>query len=240
MEWRDQGLIIGTKRHGENAVIIEAMTLEHGRHLGLVRGGRSRRHAAILQAGNSVDLVWRARLQDHLGAYSVEAERLRAAELMQSRERLSLSQLICEHLRNLPERDPHPRLYAEAVAMHENDADGYVLGKALAKFEMRLLNELGFGIDITACALTGEEHDLCYVSPKSGKAVTRDSAEPYVAKLLRLPQILGGSLELGQKEELEAAFLLTEHFLNVHIWQTRQISPPSMRQRLIQTLCEQL
>ncbi len=160
MEWRDEGLIIGTRKHGENAVIIEAMTTHHGRHMGLVRGGRSRRYAALLQPGNTVELNWRARLEDHLGAYTVEAKNLRAAELMQSRDRLSLSQLICEHLRILPERDPHPRLLAEANAMHDNHADGYALGCALAKFEMRLLNELGFGIDIGSCALTGEEEGL--------------------------------------------------------------------------------
>lgn len=240
MEWRDEGLIIGTKRHGENAVIVEAMTAKHGRHLGLVRGGRSRRYAALLQPGNSVELVWRARLQDHLGTFTVEAKALRAANLMQSRDRLALSQLICEHLRNLPERDPHERLYAEALAMHENEADGFVLGRALAQFEMRLLTELGFGVDKSSCALTGERDGLCYVSPKTGKAVTETAAQPYLNKLMTLPAVLGGAKDIGPKRELEAAFALTAHFLNMHIWQTRQISPPSGRERLIKTLCDPL
>ncbi|MCZ4270844.1 DNA repair protein RecO [Maritalea porphyrae] len=240
MEWRDEGLIIGTRKHGENAVIIEAMTNSHGRHLGLVRGGRSRRFAAILQAGNTVELSWRARLEDHLGNYTVEAKTLRAAGLMQSRNRLSLSQLICEHLRILPEREPHPRLLAEATAMHDADADGYVLGCALAKFEMRLLNELGFGIDIASCALTGEEEGLAYISPKTGRAVTVAAAQPYLEKLMRLPHIFGGSLDMDPKEELESAFNLTAHFMNMHIWLPRQLSPPSMRERLIKSLCDGL
>jgi len=240
MEWRDEGLIIGTRKHGENAVIIEAMTNQHGRHMGLVRGGRSRRFAAMLQAGNSVELSWRARLEDHLGTFTVEAKSLRAATLMQSRDRLSLSQLICEHLRVLPERDPHPRLLAEATAMHDNDADGYILGCALAKFEMRLLNELGFGIDIASCALTGEEQGLAYISPRTGRAVTIDAAQPYLAKLMRLPHLFGGALDMDEKEELKAAFALTEHFLNMHIWLPRQLSPPSMRERLINSMCDGL
>jgi len=240
MEWRDEGLIIGARKHGENAVIVEAMTTLHGRHLGLVRGGRSRRFAAILQAGNTVHLNWRARLEDHLGTYTVEAKTLRAATLMQSRDRLSLSQLICEHLRILPEKDPYPRLLAEANAMHDNDADGYVLGCALAKFEMRLLNELGFGIDIASCALTGEETGLAYISPKTGRAVTIDAAQPYLSKLMRLPHIFGGALDMDTKEELEAAFSLTAHFLNMHIWLPRQLSPPSMRERLIKSMCDGL
>ncbi|MGJ8528791.1 DNA repair protein RecO [Maritalea sp.] len=240
MEWRDEGLILGTRKHGENAVIVEAMTVEHGRHMGLVRGGRSRRFAALLQAGNSVELSWRARLENHLGSYTVEALSLRAAALMQTRERLSLSQLICEHLRALPERDPHPRLLAEATAMHDIEASGYILGSALAKFEMRLLNELGFGIDIKSCALTGEETGLAYISPKTGRAVTHEAAQPYLSKLMKLPSLFGGILELSEKAELEAAFALTEHFLNMHIWSPRQLSPPSMRQRLIKTLCEGL
>ena len=240
MEWRDQGLIIGTRKHGENAVIIEAMTTKHGRHLGLVRGGRSRRFAAILQPGNTVELNWRTRLEDHLGAFSVEAISLRAAALMQSRDRLSLSQLICEHLRVLPERDPHPRLLAEANAMHDNEADGYPLGCALASFEMRLLNELGFGIDVASCALTGEQTGLAYISPKTGRAVTAEAAQPYLSKLMRLPHMFGGALDLSEKDEVEAAFSLTEHFLNMHIWLPRQLSPPSMRERLIISLCKAL
>jgi len=240
MEWQDQGLIIGTRKHGESSVIVEAMTNDHGRHVGLVRGGRSRRFAAVLQPGNSVQLTWRARLSDHLGNYNVEAESLRAAELMQSRDRLGLSQLICEHLRGLPERDPHPRLLAEALAMHDNKADGYVLGVALAKFEMRLLNELGFGIDIQSCAVTGEEEGLAYISPRTGRAVTIQAAQPYLEKLMVLPQMFGGAQKLSELDELNAAFSLTAHFLNMHIWQPRQLSPPSVRERLIKSMCAAL
>ncbi|AVX04811.1 DNA repair protein RecO [Maritalea myrionectae] len=236
MEWQAEGLIIGTRKHGENAVIIETMTAEYGRHLGLVKGGRSRKYAALLQPGNSVQLTWRARLADHLGMFTVEALALRAANLMESRQRLALSQLLCEHLRLLPERDPHPRLYAEALAMHENEADGEILARGLVKFEMRLLNELGFGIDTSSCAVTGETAGLCYVSPRTGRAVTKEAGEPYKDKLFALPEVLGGALEMDKAAEIEAAFRLTGHFLHLHIWSPRQLSPPSMRQALIEGL----
>lgn len=240
MEWHDQGLIIGTKKHGENSVIVEAMTQMHGRHLGLVRGGRSRKQAAILQMGNSVELTWRARLAEHLGAFLVEPRQLRAANIMQSRTSLSLSHTICAHLRHLPERDPHPRLLAEATAMHDIEGDAPSLGRALAKFEMRLLNELGFGIDIASCALTGEENDLGYISPKTGRAASISAAQPYISKLMPLPKMFGGALELHQVDEITAAFALTEHFLNMHIWQPRQLSPPSERKQLIVSICNGL
>ncbi|WP_029040238.1 DNA repair protein RecO [Cucumibacter marinus] len=237
MQWSSEGLIIGTRRHGENAMILEVMTPDRGRHLGLVRGGRSRRYAAVLQPGNSVLITWRARLDEHLGTYQVEAKTLRAAALMESRRRLYLSQLLCEHLRLLPERDPHERLYLEALAMLDNEADPLTLGRALARFELRLLDDLGFGLDLTSCAATGVTHDLRFVSPRSARAVSAEAGKPYADRLLPLPAFLTGAGD-AEPGDLAEAFRLTGHFLAVHIWQARDISPPATRDHLISRLVE--
>src|SRR5690606_20439040 len=190
MQWSGDGLIIGVRRHGESSVIAEVMVAGRGRHLGLIRGGRSTKLAATLQPGNSVQLTWRARLEEHLGTFNLELTDARAAALIADRTRLYASQLLCDHLRLLPERDPHDRLLAMAVAALAEDRSPLSLGAALARFELTLLDELGFGLDLETCAVTGVTEDLTHVSPKSGRAVSRDAAEPYLSKLLELPAFL--------------------------------------------------
>src|SRR3954452_8659502 len=213
MDWRDRGLIIGVRKHGETSVILEVLTQAHGRHMGLVRGGRSRAMQPILQAGNSVDVTWRARLEEHLGTFAVEGERLRAANLMQSALGLHGLHHLSGLLRLLPERDPHPDLwrFAEFVADRLDDA-----GRAPAlmlRFELALLAELGFGLDLTECTLTGVTKDLIYVSPKSGRAVARAAGEPWRDRLLRLPVFLLDEENEADAEQLSDAFRLLEHFL---------------------------
>ena len=110
MEWSDTGLVLGIRKHGETSVILEAMTRAHGRHLGLVRGGRSRTRQPMLQIGNTLELPWRARLDEHLGTYSAEAGTFRAADVMADRAALNLVQTLAAHLRLLAEREPHPHL----------------------------------------------------------------------------------------------------------------------------------
>jgi len=231
LEWTGEGLLIGVRRHGETSVIAEAMVLGKGRYLGLVRGGRSRKQAATLQPGNSVQLVWRARIEDHLGTFAVELLQARAAGLIVDRTRLYASQLLTEHLRLLPERDPHDRLLMETVRLLDSPADGM----ALARFELLLLEELGFGLDLSSCAVTGSSEDLTHVSPRSGRAVSREAAEPYKDRLLRLPAFL-----LGQgpatPQEVADAFALTGYFLDMHVWHARQIDPAPMRETLIEIL----
>jgi len=228
MEWTGEGLLIGVRRFGETSVIAEAMVLGRGRHLGLVRGGRSRRQAATLQPGNSVQLTWRARIAEHLGTFAVELIQPRAAGIIGDKGRLYLVQVLCEYLRLLPERDPHDRLLADALRLIDAPVDG----AALARFEESLLEELGFGLDLSTCAATGVTTDLTHVSPKSGRAVSRIAAEPYKDKLLRLPSFLrqGGP---ASPADLAAAFALTGYFLDLHVWHARNIDPPAMRDGLI-------
>jgi DNA repair protein RecO (recombination protein O) len=236
MQWTAEGLIIGVRRHGETSVIAEAMVAGRGRHLGLVRGGRSSKLSATLQPGNSVQLTWRARLDDHLGTYAVELLDARAAGLIASRTRLYACQLLCDHLRLLPERDPHDRLLAFALHALKLESPAE-LGEALARFELFLLDELGFGLDLSCCAATGTTRDLTHVSPKSGRAVSREAAAPYLGRLLTLPAFLQND-DTPSPGDLAAAFALTGHFLDMHVWQVRGIDPPAMRDGLIAILTE--
>ena len=233
MEWRGEALLIGTRRHGEASLIVEAMVVGRGRCLGMVRGGRSPRLAATMQPGNSVQLTWRARLEDHLGTFTVELLQARAAELIADRKRLYLAQIVCEHLHLLPERDPHDRLLAMALNLIDHAPDA----AALARFELALLEDLGFGLDLERCAATGATTDLTHVSPKTGRAVSRAAAEPYKDRLLKLPSFL---FERGNAspDHLRAALRLTGHFLDMHFWSARRLDPPATREPLIDLLTQ--
>lgn len=240
MEWTGHGLIIGVRRHGESGVIVEAMVKGRGRHLGLVRGGRSTRHAATLQPGNDVQLTWRARLEEHLGNFTVELVHPRAAAMIADRTRLYAGQLLCEHLHLLPERDPHDRLLSQALDIMDSEEDEVQLAMDLARFELALLDELGFGLDIYSCAVTGATSGLTHVSPKTGRAVTKETAQPYIDKLLPLPHFLKNGSDPAPIGDIGAAFRLTGHFLAMHVWTARQIEPPAIRDQLIAMLTKAL
>lgn len=231
MEWTGEALLIGVRRHGETSLIAEAMVAGRGRCLGLVRGGRSPKLAPALQVGNTIQLTWRARLEDHLGTFTVELMQSRAADLMADRGRLYLTQLVCDHLRLLPERDPHDRLLGQALTLIDNAPDA----AALARFELALLDELGFGLDLASCAATGATTDLTHVSPKTGRAVSRTAAAPYLDRLLPLPSFLN---ERGNAspDDIRNAFRLTGYFLDRHIWSARELAPSATRESLIDLL----
>ena len=234
MEWTGEALLIGVRRHGETSVIAEAMVAGRGRHLGLVRGGRTRRLAAVMQPGNTIQLTWRARLEDQLGMFTVELLQARAAELIEDRTRLYLSQLVCEHLRLLPERDPHDRLLGMALRLIDSPPDG----AALAGFELAVLDDLGYGLDLTTCAVTGTADDLTHVSPKSGRAVSRAAAEPYKDRLLALPSFLT-SRGNASPHDIADALHLTAHFLQSQIWGPRDMMVPPTRDLLVEALSQE-
>lgn len=235
MEWSAEGLIIGVRKHGESSLILETMVPGRGRWLGLVRGGRSRKQSAFLQPGNSAILTWRARLEDHLGMFSAEPMRLRAAEMLSDRARLYLCQLLADHLRLLPERDPHDMLHDAVVGLLDADCSLAELGAELARFELYLLEELGFGLDLESCAATGATDNLTHVSPKTGRAVSAAAAEPYRDRLLRLPAFLQNDVEPGQGD-IDAGFRLTGYFLDRHVWAARGIDQPATREWLVNHL----
>ncbi len=239
MHWSGQGLIIGIKKHGETSLIIEAMVRGKGRYMGLVRGGRSKRLRAALQVGNDVELSWSARLEEHLGTFKIELIKARAANIIADKQKLYLCQLLTAYLRLLPERDPHDKLLEKVIYLLDECENAKLLAKILARFEIFLLEELGFGLDLYSCALSGETKGLSHVSPKSGRAVIGENARPYLDKLLPLPSFLINETE-PSKEDIANSFALSGHFLNKHIWQIRQINPPSTRQALIDLLLKQL
>jgi DNA repair protein RecO (recombination protein O) len=231
MQWADEGLVLGVRRHGETSAILELMTRGHGRHLGLVHGGRSRRMQPVLQPGNSVEAVWRARLDDQLGHFTVEPAVSRAARLISTPASLYALATLAAHLRLLPERDPHPGLYEAATALANQLDDPGLAPSLLVRFEVEVLAEFGFGLDLSRCAATGRRDDLVYVSPKSGRAVSAEAGEPYRDRLLSLPSFLTDRPSSNRPgvSELKAGFDLTAAFLAAHLYGPRGESLPNER-----------
>lgn len=235
MEWNDEGIVLGLRRHGETSVVLEALTAAHGRHLGLVRDGRSRRQAAALQPGNRVALRWRARLDEHLGSFTVEPTRLRPELTLGDAATMDALNWLCALLRLLPERDPHPELYAAVEVAAEHLSTPLHARALIARIELASLEALGFGLDLSRCAATGERDDLVYVSPKSGKAVSRAAGAPWAGRLLALPAFL--CREDGDAEptpaEIEDGLRLTGYFLERDVFAPRGTAAPAARAAFI-------
>jgi len=236
MEWRDEGLIIGVRKHGEASVILEVMTRDHGRHLGLVKSGRSKRMQPLLQPGNTALLVWRARLEEHLGLFAVEPTKLRAADLLARAPALHGMNLMAALLRLLAERDPHRGLYEAAILIvehliAEHIEEMQIAPSLMVRFELAILAELGFGLDLARCAATGLSQDLIYVSPKSGRAVSRAAGEPYAGRLLPLPPFLRDEprLEAQSQDAIRDGFRLTAFFLMRDLFLPRGLPLPDAR-----------
>ena len=233
MEWRAQGILLGVKRHGETAAILDLFTAEHGRHMGVVRGGASRKMAPLLQPGAQLDATWRARLDAHLGSYSVDLVRGRAAEAMGDRLALAGLSAVCALLSfALPERQAHPALYARSLAL----MDG--LGaprwpEAYLGWELALLEETGFGLDLARCAATGVTQDLAFVSPRTGRAVSRAGAGAWADRLLPLPGELRGVPD-DRPGAIADGLRTTGHFLSDHLAPSLGDRPlPPARRRLV-------
>lgn len=213
MEWRDQGILLSARRHGETSAIIEAFTPAHGRHLGVVRGGAGRKTAPILQPGAQLDLTWRARLEDHLGAFTLEPVQSRSAAVMDDRLALAGLNAITGMLSfTLPEREPHAPLYHRSVALLDMLGTPAPWPLAYLHWELALLDEMGFGLDLTACAVTGDTTGLAYVSPKTGRAVTDAGAGAWKDRLLPLPACLL-SLRETPPADIALGLRVTGHFL---------------------------
>jgi DNA repair protein RecO (recombination protein O) len=233
MDWSDEGIFLGAKPLGEANAVAELFTLGHGRHLGLVRGGRSRRLRPLLQPGNRLRVTWRARLSEHLGGFNVELIEAHAARALDDAAALAAIGSLAGLARLLPERDPHPQLYA--AALHVIGAfDAPRLWPALlVRWELLLLQELGFGLDLSECAATGGDSELVYVSPRSGRAVSRQAGEPYDAKLLKLPAFLRDDDAGAGENDLLAGFALTGYFLERDVLAPHGLAMPETRERLI-------
>ncbi|GLO73134.1 DNA repair protein RecO [Phaeobacter italicus] len=204
MEWRDQGILLRMRRHGEGSAIVDMFTAEHGRHAGVIRGGASRKMAPILQPGAQLDLLWRARLEDHLGSYQAELMRSRAGAALSGRLALAGLNAVTGLLAFcLPDREPHPDLYLRSERLLDLLGQDDIWPLAYLQWEMALLEELGFGLDLSCCAVSGALDELIYISPKSGRAVSRASAGEWADRLLPLPAVMRGEGEAGTGEILQ-------------------------------------
>ncbi len=237
MEWREEGVLLATRKHGEASLIIDVFTEAHGRHAGMVRGGVSRRIAPLLQPGAQLDLTWRARLPEHLGAFRVEPVKGRAGAVMGDALTLAGLNAICALLVfALPEREAHPRLYRRTVSMLDLLGTSPVWPVAYLKWELALLEDLGFGLDLSTCAVTGSREDLAYVSPKSGRAVSAEAAGEWADRLLPLPpELLGAGT--GEAGNVAAGLSTTGYFLTHRLAASHGNRPlPEARARLVDRL----
>ncbi len=241
MEWRDQGILLSSRRHGESAAIIDVFTPRMGRFSGVVHGGASRKLAPILQPGAQLDVAWRARLADHLGTYKVELLRSRAAVSLADRMALAgLNTVTALLMFCLPEREVHGALYARTEALLDLLGQNEVWPLAYLKWELALLEETGFGLDLTACAATGGNDQLAYVSPRSGRAVSLSGAGEWVDRLLPLPPCLLGQGMAPDVEVLQG-FETTGFFLRERLAVQLGNKPlPAARQRFVDLFAAQM
>jgi len=248
MDWQDDGIVLSARRHGETSAIVTLLTPEHGAHAGLVKGGFAKRTRATIEPGNRVRATWRARLAEHLGNFQLESMHSYAAQLLDNPDRLAgMSAALAVSAAALPEREPHPALFevlgAFLDALEHGDIREHVegWGSLYVKWEVGLLQELGFRLDLDHCAATGATEDLIWVSPKSARAVSRDAGEPYQMQLLALPGFLrqdGATADtIG---DVLQGLKLTGYFLERHIFAPHQKQMPQARARLIERLSQNL
>lgn len=237
MDWRDTGILLSTRRHGETALILDVFTPTQGRHAGVLRGGTSRKMAPHLQPGAQLDLAWRARLSDHIGTFVAEPQRSRAAMAFSDRTALAgLNAVLALLAFCLPEREPHPDLYKTTELLLDLLSQTDLWPLAYLRWELQVLQELGFGLDLSECAVTGASEDLVYVSPKSGRAVSSSGAGEWADRLLALPPVMLGHSP-DDNTEVARALVTTGWFLEHRVAQTLQNrSLPAARAAFIERL----
>lgn len=238
IRWRDEGILLAARRHGESGAVVQVLTREHGRHAGLLRGGGGKRRRGELQPGNDVVVEWQARLAEHLGTWNLDVVRPRAAALMADPRALAGLTAACALAElTLPERQPQPAVHDGLHVLLEALTDMPDWPVLLVRWELGLLQALGFGLDLSRCAVTGGETDLVFVSPRSGRAVSRAGAGRYADRLLPLPAFLRG--EAGAPTDRQAVregFALTGHFLEARLLAPEKRGLPPARQRLLERL----
>jgi DNA repair protein RecO (recombination protein O) len=236
MDWRDTGFVLTARRHGESGLIVELLTAGHGRHAGLVRGGQSPKRRALLQPGNLVAAAWRGRLEEHLGTFEIELSRAHAAGLIDDADRLAaLSAAAALIALALPEREPHGDVYRGFAALLAALDSPSGWAESYVAWECGLLAALGYGLDLASCAATGLNDDLAYVSPRSGRAVSRSAGTPYHDKLLTLPAFLWRDAP-AEGADIIAGLALTGHFLHHHLLAPQGRALPEARGRLAERL----
>ena len=238
MEWRSVGILLAARKHGETSLIIDTFCPGHGRYLGVVKGGASRKFAPILQVGAQLDLTWKARLQDHLGSFKVELVRARTVHAMNDRILAAgLTSVSTILSRVLPERQAYDNFYRTTEDLLDLLNQPNIWPMAYLRWELELLTVLGYGLDLSKCAVSGSTEKLRYVSPRTGRAISEQAAGEWVSKLLHLPSIiLKGS---GNSDSIIDGLKLTGYFLTKKVFNELSVrSPVSERQRFVDLLSQ--
>ena len=238
MEWSDTGIVLSARRHGESAAVVSLLTGQHGRHAGLVQGARGRRGRGLYQPGNTLAARWQARLPEHLGRYTCELLRAQSSMLLDDAPRLAALAAACALTEaTLPERHPYPQVFGALRHLLDALEAGGQWAETVVRWELALLGELGFGLDLAACAATGALDDLVYVSPRSGRAVSREAGAAYAEKLLPLPPFLARSEgDPASAADIVAGLRLTGWFLERHVFGGQGGRMPPARERFIDRL----
>ncbi|WP_439155797.1 DNA repair protein RecO [Yoonia sp.] len=239
--WQDEAALLSTRAFGETSLIIEVFSATHGRHAGVVRGGTSRKVAPILQPGAQLAVTWKARLDSHLGTFIVEPIRSRASAAMGDRLALAGLNAVCAILSNvLPEREEHGALYDRTIALLDLLGQGDVWPLAYLRWEQALLDEMGFGLDLSRCAVRGVNEDLAFVSPRTGRAVSRDAAGEWANRLLPLPPVLVGRGD-ASNDQILMALTTTGYFIEQRLMRSLGDKPvPAARARLLDAIARQV
>jgi DNA repair protein RecO (recombination protein O) len=237
MDWSDDGIVLAVRPFGEHGAILEALTRSHGRHLGLMRGAGSRGMRGALEPGNLLSLHWRARMDNQLGSFSAEIAAVRAAHFFQHRLKLDgLAAACAMACATLPEREVHERVFLalDGLLQHMVLEGSSAWVASYVRFELLLLEDLGFGLDLESCAVTGAREKLTYVSPRSGRAVTAAGAGALASRLLRLPGFLLDPVAPVDGESLVRGLSLTGHFLERFLSEAHGKGLPEARLRFAQ------
>jgi DNA repair protein RecO (recombination protein O) len=239
MEWEDDAYVLSARAHGESGAIVDLLTAEHGRFAAHVAGGASRKMKPFLQPGSRVVARYRARVSEQLGSATLEPVGEGPAALFDDGMALAgLSAAAAVAAGALPEREAHPGVFFGLEALILALAHPEVWPAVYVRFEAGLLQELGFGLDLSRCAATGSTDDLIYVSPRTGRAVSRQAGEPYKDKLLKLPPFLLGAQAGLRDGDVDLGLALTAHFLEQFVFSPLNRPLPPARVWLVDRLRE--
>jgi DNA repair protein RecO (recombination protein O) len=231
LSWEDTGIILSLRPHGENGGVVTLLTKAHGRAAGYVYGVSSSRLRGTLEIGNVVSARWQAKSHDQLGTYTLELEQSHTADVLSDSVRLTALQSACALAdKTLPEHESHPGVFEGMLALLGSFSTE-VWAAAYIYWEIGLLRELGFGLDLTRCVATGVADNLIYVSPKSGCAVSAAAGEEYKDRLLHLPPFLRGEPRF-ENEDILHGLQLTGHFLLHRVFSLANTNLPEPRLRL--------
>jgi len=232
----DTGILLDSRAHGETHAVVHIFTENHGVRAGLVYGGQGRRMRPLLQPGNEVKTEWQGR-EDSLGHFSLEMINARAAEAMHDRISLAALAAACATARAvLPEREAHQRSYRGMSVLLENIGDADIWPALMARWELGLLAELGFGLTLDRCAATGSTRELTYVSPRSACAVSKDAGAPYKDKLLPLPAFFVDAEKTPTQEDALNGLKTTGYFIETRILHLSDKRLPEARRRIVEML----